>query len=247
MTNLHNNMHSPVCQSATHAVMIEDLSIPVKYSSQRTTMQLTVDRDSHVLLTTPPHVPHDVLEQFVRSKLSWVYKKLAEKALLQKQIRPKQFVQGEGFLYLGRSYRLNLVDTQPLPLRFLQGRFHLSKQHTAEARKLFIAWYVAKGATWLDAKASEFKARLGVDFSAVKVRDLGYRWGSCGKGGVLYFHWKTMLLPSKIAEYVVMHELSHLIEPSHSSEFWLCVERAMPDYKERKSWLAEHGMDVEGL
>lgn len=226
---------------------IEDLVISVKYSSQRKTMQLTVDRDSRVLLITPPHVQQDVLEKFVRSKLSWVYKKLAEKALMQKQIRPKTFVQGEGFLYLGRSYRLNLVDAPIFPLRFIQGRFHLSKQHTDNARKLFIEWYVAKGTKWLDAKANEFKTRLGVDYSAVKVRDLGYRWGSCGKGQVLYFHWKTILLPSKIAEYVVVHELSHLVEPSHSSEFWLCVERAMPDYKERKNWLAEHGMDVEGL
>lgn len=226
---------------------IEDLVIPVKHSAGRKTMQLTVDRDSSLLLTAPPLVQTDVLEGFVRSKLSWVYQKLAEKSLMHKTVRLKQFVQGEGFLYLGRSYRLNLVEKQELPLKFYHGRFHLSKEHIEDARKLFIDWYVAKGLKWLEAKANEFKNRLSVEFSAVKVRDLGYRWGSCGKNQTLYFHWKTILLPAKIAEYVVVHELSHLIEPSHSSEFWLCVERAMPDYKERKKWLAEHGMDVEGL
>jgi predicted metal-dependent hydrolase len=226
---------------------IEDLIIPVKHSSNRKTMQLTVDRDCSLLLTAPPFVKNDVLEGFVRSKLSWVYQKLAEKSLMQKTIRPKKFVQSEGFLYLGRSYRLNLIDDQDTPLKFYHGRFHLSTNHIENARKLFIDWYVAKGVNWLEAKANEFKNRLGVEYSSVKVRDLGYRWGSCGKGQVLYFHWKTILLPSKIAEYVVVHELSHLIEPSHNSDFWLCVERAMPDYKERKKWLAEHGMDVEGL
>lgn len=226
---------------------IEDLIIPVKHSSNRKTMQLTVDRDCSLLLTAPPFVKDDVLEGFVRSKLSWVYQKLAEKSLMQKTIRPKKFVQSEGFLYLGRSYRLNLVDDQDTPLKFYHGRFHLSTSHIEHARKLFIDWYVAKGVKWLEAKANEFKNRLGVEYSSVKVRDLGYRWGSCGKGQVLYFHWKTILLPAKIAEYVVVHELSHLIEPSHSADFWLCVERAMPDYKERKKWLAEHGMDVEGL
>lgn len=138
--------HPQACKSATSTVTIEDLVIPVKYSSQRKTMQLTVDRDSSVLLTTPPHVQNEVLEQFVRSKLSWVYQKLAEKALMQKQIRPKKFVRGEGFLYLGRSYRLNIVDAPAVPLSFLRGRFHLSQQHTDHARKLFIDWYVAKGA-----------------------------------------------------------------------------------------------------
>ncbi|KNC67186.1 M48 family metallopeptidase [Pseudoalteromonas ardens] len=226
---------------------IDDLVIPVKHSAQRKTMQLTVDRDSSLLLTAPPSATTEVLEGFVRSKLSWVYQKLAEKALMYKSIRPKRFVQGEGFLYLGRSYRLNLIEQPAVPLKLYHGRFHLAKSNQENARQLFISWYVEKGTAWLEAKADEFKSRLAVEFSSVKVRDLGYRWGSCGKNQTLYFHWKTILLPAKIAEYVVVHELSHLIEPSHSSEFWLCVERAMPDYKERKQWLAEHGMDVEGL
>ncbi len=60
---------------------------------------------------------------------------------------------------------------------------------------------------------------------------------------MLYFHWKTILLPARIAEYVVVHELVHLHETNHSAR----LERAMPDAEEHKQWLAEHGMDVEGL
>ena len=81
----------------------------------------------------------------------------------------------------------------------------------------------------------------------MRVQDLGYRWGSCGKGDWLYFHWKTILLPAHIAEYVVVHEMAHLHEPHHTPEFWRRVERAMPDFQRRKSWLATHGMDVEVL
>ena len=88
---------------------------------------------------------------------------------------------------------------------------------------------------------------MEVDPAGVRVQDLGYRWGSCGKGGWLYFHWKTILLPARIAEYVVVHEMAHLHEPHHTPEFWRRVERAMPDYEVRKIWLSEHGIDVEGL
>ncbi|GGO77650.1 hypothetical protein GCM10011348_07690 [Marinobacterium nitratireducens] len=63
----------------------------------------------------------------------------------------------------------------------------------------------------------------------------------------MYFHWKTILLPARIAEYVVMHEPVHLYGPNHSVEFWHRLERAMPVYDERKLWLARHGMDVDGL
>jgi predicted metal-dependent hydrolase len=75
----------------------------------------------------------------------------------------------------------------------------------------------------------------------VTVQDLGYRWGSCGKGGRLFFHWRTVLLPPPIIEYVVVHELVHLVEAHHTPAFWARVERAMPGYAARKLWLAERG------
>ncbi|WP_299200481.1 SprT family zinc-dependent metalloprotease [uncultured Amphritea sp.] len=228
-------------------LQVDDLEIPVRESTRRKTLQLTVERDSSLSLSSPVGVSADVLESFVRSKQLWVYKKLAEKALMNKQVRHKKYVQGEGFLYLGRHHRLNLVDLQTEPLKWVNGRFHLHSEALPEARKHFIRWYSGRGKKWLWQRVQDFAQRLEVNPSGINVQDLGYRWGSCGKGGRLYFHWKTILLPARIAEYVVVHELVHLHEPNHSAEFWLRLERAMPDYEERKQWLAEHGMDVEGL
>jgi predicted metal-dependent hydrolase len=108
-------------------------------------------------------------------------------------------------------------------------------------------WYGHRAKSWLWDKAQDYLARMQVRPAGVKVQDLGYRWGSCGKGRWLYFHWKTILLPSPIAEYVLIHELAHLHQPHHNPEFWKRVERAMPDFERRKSWLAEHGIDVEGI
>jgi predicted metal-dependent hydrolase len=72
-------------------------------------------------------------------------------------------------------------------------------------------------------------------------------WGSCGKGGRLYFHWRSILLPPRIADYVVVHELVHLREPHHSPGFWRAVERVLPDFAHRKQWLAEHGAEVGAI
>ncbi|HCA03087.1 MAG TPA: M48 family peptidase [Halomonas campaniensis] len=228
-------------------LQVDDLTIAVRESAQRRTLQLTVERDQSLVLTTPPDTNPQRLEAFVRRKQPWIYKKLAEKALMQKQIRIKRYVQGEGFLYLGRHHRLNLVEAQETPLKWLNGRFHLRQDARPEARRHFIRWYSERGKQWLWQRVKVFSARLEVKPAGIKVQDLGYRWGSCGKGEMLYFHWKTILLPARIAEYVVVHELVHLHEPNHSEEFWLRLERAMPDYETRKLWLAEHGMDVEGI
>lgn len=69
------------------------------------------------------------------------------------------------------------------------------------------------------------------------------RWASCSKNGQLNFHWRTVCLPSRLIEYVVLHELVHLCEPHHSPEFWQRLEKAMPDFEERKRWLAMYGRE----
>ncbi len=226
---------------------VDDLTFALRRSPRRKTLQITVERDGQLLLTVPEGVEKDAVRAFVREKRYWIYKKLAEKAELQRAIPRKEFVDGEGFLYLGRSYRLKLVSDQDEPLKLTGGRFCLRRALVNDGRGLFIRWYSDRGRDWLAGKVEEHAARVEAAPAGVKVQDLGYRWGSCGKGDWLYFHWKTILLPRPIAEYVVIHELVHLHHPHHTSAFWRRVERAMPDYTRRKQWLAGHGMDVEGL
>jgi predicted metal-dependent hydrolase len=226
---------------------VEDLTFELRLSVRRKTLQITVDRGGELVLAAPEGVDEATLRNFVREKRFWVYTKIAEKAELQRVVPRKSFVNGEGFLYLGRNYRLKLVQKQSDPLRLVGGRFQLRRDAVDDARSHFIRWYSDHGRDWLARKVAEHAARLEVSPAGVKVQDIGYRWGSCGKGDWLYFHWKTILLPRSIAEYVVIHELAHLHDPHHTPAFWRRVERAMPDYERRKQWLAAHGRDVEGL
>lgn len=226
---------------------VDDLQFTLKRSARRKTMEISVERDGALLLCAPPEVSEERLRAFVLEKRFWIYTKLAGKERLQRCAPARQYVDGEGFLYLGRSHRLKLVNEQAAPLRLLNGRFLLRRDAVHDAREWFVRWYSAHGSTWLSERVAEYQARMETAPAGVKVQDLGYRWGSCGKGGWLYFHWKTILLPARIAEYVVVHEIAHLHEPHHTPEFWLRVERAIPDFAQRKTWLAEHGMEVEGI
>ena len=226
---------------------IDNLCFEVKRSSRRKTMQITVDRGGELILAAPPEVEEARLREFVREKRFWIYTKLAAKDQLQRAVPRKVFVDGEGFLYLGRSYRLRLVDEQAVPLKLQNGRFLLLRELAANGREHLIRWYSERAKAWLWQRVRDNAARMEVQPAGVKVQDLGYRWGSCGKGDWLYFHWKSILLPPRIAEYVVVHELAHLHQSHHTPEFWQRVERAMPDYERRKNWLAEHGMNVEGV
>lgn len=229
------------------SLQVDDLRFTLHRSPRRRTMQITVERDGGLVLSAPPEVDEAALSAFVLAKRFWIYTKLAEKDRLQRQVPRKEYVDGEGFLYLGRSHRLKLVDEQGVPLKLAAGRFCLRRDAVPAAREHFIRWYSDRAKVWLSSRVADYQSRMEVSPAGVKVQDLGYRWGSCGKGAWLYFHWKAILLPSRIAEYVVVHEIAHLHDAHHSPAFWLRVERAMPDYAQRKAWLAEHGIEVEGI
>ncbi|MDN3559802.1 M48 family metallopeptidase [Vreelandella neptunia] len=228
---------------------VDDLTFEVRESRRRKTLEITVDREGELIIAAPSDTDEQLLRDFVVEKRYWIYQKLAQKAESRRQLPRKEYVNGEGFFYLGRSYRLKRVpkDAQDVPLKLAAGRFQLREDALVDAREQFVRWYTLRATNWLIRKVKEHAQRMQVEPAGVKVQDLGYRWGSCGKGYRIYFHWKTILLPRHIAEYVVVHELMHLHEPHHTPAFWHRLERAMPDYEQRKRWLARHGIEVEGL
>ena len=90
-------------------------------------------------------------------------------------------------------------------------------------------------------RAAYFAEKMGVDYGRIAIKAAKTRWGSCSAQGNLNFHWKLILMPPAILDYVVVHELAHRIEMNHSPRFWAQVERILPDYRERRRWIKENG------
>lgn len=226
----------------SESLVIDDLYFVLHRSDKRKTVGITIDRGGELILNAPSDCPLEIIEQIAQQKRFWIYTKLAEKELLCQNRFEKEFVNGEGFYYLGRSYRLLLVPPKlATPLRLYQGRFMMRSNEHNHAREHFIHWYTQHAELWLQRRLNLFSARLGVAPSIIKIRDLGFRWGSCGSQGNLYFHWLTILLPPRIIEYIIVHELVHLHESHHNTQFWRYIERVLPDFVLRKQWLAENG------
>lgn len=233
---------------------VGDLTFELRRSARRHSIEVTVDRGGELILKAPEGCALSVMEDFVKEKRFWIYKKLAEKEALRPAPNHRRYISGEGFPYLGRSYRLLLVDgsdtvegEQAVPVKLERGRFKLRRRDAPQGREHMIRWYTEHAAPWLRKRIERWRLRVGAEPADVLVRDLGYRWGSCGKGEKLYFHWRAILLPPRIVEYIAVHELIHLHEPHHTPEFWTRLERAMPDFAKRKQWLAEHAGDAVGV
>jgi predicted metal-dependent hydrolase len=223
-------------------LVVDDLTFALRRSARRKTLGITIERDGELVLIAPESASLADIERLVRKKGLWVYRKLAEREFVVGPTREKEYVPGETFHYLGRSYRLRLVDGNPQdpPLQLRHGWFELRRSEQARGQKHFIDWYVEHGQPWLARRTELYTARVGVRPEQAKVQDLGYHWGSCGSKAI-NFHWRTVQLPPRIIDYIIVHELVHVVEPRHDQAFWSRVERAMPDFAERKRWLGEHG------
>ena len=226
----------------TETLKLGDLEFEVRRSPRRHTLGLTVDRMGTLVAHVPTETPTEELSGWIQGKLLWVHRKLVLKDETRLRLHAPEYVSGETFSYLGRRYRLKLVARQKEPLQFDGTRFTL-RQDARPAEAHFRSWYISAGTSWLRHRTSRLSSRTGSIPKRVDVRDLGFRWGSCGKNGVLYFNWKVLQLPVTFLDYVITHELVHLKEGNHGPEFSAALSRAMPNWQERKNALARQARE----
>lgn len=225
---------------------VGDLHFSVAPPTGRKALEIVVDRDASLVLKAPDNASPADAERFVASKRSWIYRKLAEKDALIGPPITKQFVDGEGFAYLGRSFRLTLdasVDT----VRLDRGRFVMSPASAVAGSAAMRQWYVRTGTPWLRRRVAPWAARMGFRDVEVVVSDLGYRWGSARPlhdDDRINIHWVTLQLPPSLIDYVLVHELAHLTQPNHTPDYWALVARAMPGYEAQKTALSSIGKNV---
>jgi predicted metal-dependent hydrolase len=222
----------------------------IQYSlvrSRRKTASIYIERDGQVSILVPDKLTDRQVEALLESKRKWIYKGLAEWQDLNARRVHRDYVNGEGFLYLGRSYRLKLVSDLSEPLMLKDGYFCLRTNNGSlpDADAAFKAFYRAKGAVRIPPRVAYYQAKMDVEPKAVKLLDLKHRWASCSPGGNLNFHWKCMMAPLTILDYIVVHELAHLIYPNHTKAFWNEVDKVMPDFQERKEWLRVNGAGMD--
>jgi predicted metal-dependent hydrolase len=222
----------------------------IEYSlvrSRRKTASIYIERDGQVSILVPDKLTDRQVEALVESKRKWIYKSLAEWQDLNARRVHRDYVNGEGFLYLGRSYRLKLVSDLAEPLMLKDGYFCLRTSNglLPDADAAFKAFYRAKGVVRIPPRVAYYQAKMDVEPKAVRVIELKHRWASCSPGGNLNFHWKCMMAPLTILDYIVVHELAHLVYPNHTKAFWNEVDKVMPDFQERKEWLRVNGAGMD--
>jgi predicted metal-dependent hydrolase len=219
------------------------LRVEVVRSIRRTAALHIIGGDLQVRV--PEHVGDERVAAFLAKKRPWIRSKVAEIQRIPPH-RSKELVSGESFPYLGRQYRLKVQEGHQVGVCLSGGYLKATirpteqvEQREARIQQYLKSWYRTRALERLQEKSIRYAHQIGVCPAGVSVRNFRSRWGSCDKKGQVVFNWNIIKAPHSVVDYVVIHELCHLMHPNHSKVFWQLVGRHDAAYPEHRQWLKE--------
>jgi predicted metal-dependent hydrolase len=224
------------------------IDFDIEYRNRRT-MAIHIRPPGTVLVYAPIDSDEEKIRERVRSKGRWILKKMSEVSRLDPYEYKKDFADGELFLFLGKNHTLKIVKNgRKIPKVFFKdGIFYLEtgEYEIERLRQAMEKWYRKKAGSIVVDRVEVYAKKIGRSPRSAKAKEQKRRWGSCTSKGDLYFNWRLAMAPPGIIDYVVVHELCHLIHSDHSRKFWEEVGSILSDYKKRKKWLKENGSRLD--
>jgi predicted metal-dependent hydrolase len=223
-----------------------ELTYTIQRSPRRRRVTITVERDRRVVVHAPESMSDEKIRQVVESKRQWIYEKTNHPQKYRSLPHPpgKELVSGESVLYLGRQYRIEIVETGLTEIQFAQ-RFLIPASKDSKRVETLREWYVRKAKEKIVPRVKQHARQLGVEVGEVRIVDNRYRWGSCTPNSNVNLNWRLIKAPMFVIDYVIIHELAHLIEANHTPRFWNIIRAQTPTMDKAKAWLREYGQLLE--
>jgi predicted metal-dependent hydrolase len=214
--------------------------------AQRKTLGISVQPDLRVTVKAPEGTPLEEIEAKVLRRAPWILKQRKDFERYLPHLPPRQYVSGETHRYLGRQYRLRVIEGENSTEESVKRDRNFiyvyvqDKADTEHVRNLLDEWY-------LDHARRVFRERLdacypkmehiGIAYPGMTIRAMNTRWGSCSAKGRITLNVKLIKVPKAYIDYVIFHELCHLVEPNHNSHYYELLGRVLPDWQERRDKL----------
>lgn len=206
---------------------MEKNSYRIIRSPRRTRIALRIAADGAVEIAAPANVPQAVLDEFCRDDHPLI-KRLFERAANRVQPPALKFEEDGLFWLLGREYPLHLSNRARI---FDGSRFVVPRGSEADIRGALELLYRELAQSYFTKRMKVLAERTGVAPEALRISSTSGRWGSRSSSGTIALSWKLLQCPSELVDYVICHELAHILEMNHSPKFWRVVEKFCPDYR----------------
>lgn len=233
------------------------INFEIKRGKRERSITIHVRPGAEVTVLAPRNLSEERIRIIILKKARWIIEKQGQMERNGHSTPMKEFVSGESFPYLGKYYRLKVVrsiqETEG-KCRLVNGRLVVevngkseSENNKAAIKKALIDWYLRHAEDKIGERVSRFARSIGKWPASIKIKNQEKRWGSCSPNGNIRFNWKIIMAPNSVMDYVIVHELCHLVHPHHSTYFWEKVQSLMPDYKKRRNWLKEFSLQTNYL
>ncbi|KAB3536274.1 M48 family metallopeptidase [Alkaliphilus pronyensis] len=223
-----------------------DIKYEIRRSKKRKKLTINIERDRRIVVLAPENTSDEKIRQVIDSKKQWIHEKLGhpQKFAAKPHAPGKEIINGESLYYLGHQYQVELIESTNDELVF-DNKFLFPMQEKEKNLVLLKKWYVRCAKEKIIPRARKFAKDLGVEAESIKIVDNKYRWGSCTTKNNINISWRLMQAPMFVIDYIIIHELAHLIEANHTPEFWNIVKAQLPKMEKAKLWLKENGQRVQ--
>ncbi len=217
-----------------HDEMVYEL---VRSKKRKRSIALKIREDNAIQINCPYHMPLDVVESFIASKIHWIQKNLKTRS-----DRPNtptlMYINGEQHLFKGQSFVLQLMHGRTNEVMLKEDQLYIFHRRGADIKKILRTWYRQQALNQLSARtrtlAEQFQLPVIKD---IKVRYMKARWGSCSSDAVITYNIHLIKAHDDLIDYVIMHELCHLIHHNHSPRFYQLQSQINPNWKIHKQKL----------
>lgn len=214
---------------------------------KRKTMSLEIKRDGIINVIAPNGLDKTFIVDKVKNKSDWIIKKLDEIEVLNNNRYTRSYESGDIFLYLGNEYILEvLVDKTTIGTSVSLENNKLIVRSNSNNKDVIQRalrnWYTDETLSIVKERINYYKLFFEDTVTSIKIKDQKSRWASCTYKNEILFNLRCSMMPVQIIDYIVVHEMCHMEHRNHSKDFYLAVERILPDYKERVKWLKNNGV-----
>lgn len=207
---------------------------------ERKTLGIRVYPDCKVKVIAPHGTPEEKLKTKLSEKAPWIIKQQLEFLSYHPLTPPRKYVNGETHLYLGRQYKLRVEKAITNEVKLYRGRLLVLKKGNVSTKNLLSHWYREKATIHFEEtlkKILPLFSKYNINLPELQIRQMPTRWGSCTPKGKVILNPELIKAPKGSIEYVITHELCHLIHHNHTRAFYSLQETIMPDWKKWKERL----------
>ena len=237
-------MHIRSFASEIIDVVNVDLEIRVERTNRKRTIALQV-KSNKLIIKTPRGVSKKTLVDLIKTKQHWIN----QRAILnfeEQNLKNREFIDNDKFYFRGDEYRLSLILGGKEAVKIEGGLLLVSYVDDKSIgreniKRLLEDWYLKESIKILKARTEELAQQMRVQPYGITVKNYKSKWGSCTANNKISYNWRIIMAPDYIIDYLIVHELSHIIEPNHSKNFWYQVGNYCKDFQKKRKWLRENG------